>query len=119
MKKKHRAFLKWAGGKYALSDVINSMLPKGNRLIEPFVGAGSVFLNSDYDEYLLSDINQDLVNLYRILQRTPDKFIEDARRFFAAENNQADVYYQLRKEFNASADPYFRSLVFLYIISIC
>ena len=61
MKKKHRAFLKWAGGKYALSDVINSMLPKGNRLIEPFVGAGSVFLNSDYDEYLLSDINQDLV----------------------------------------------------------
>ncbi|MFT5297982.1 MAG: DNA adenine methylase, partial [Colwellia sp.] len=31
------------------------MLPKGNRLIEPFVGAGSVFLNSDYDEYLLSD----------------------------------------------------------------
>jgi DNA adenine methylase len=115
MKKKHRAFLKWAGGKYALSDVINSMLPKGNRLIEPFVGAGSIFLNSDYDEYLLSDINQDLVNLYRIVQRTPEKFIADARLFFSSENNQAERYYQLRKEFNASSDPYFRSLVFLYM----
>ncbi|MBA6340668.1 Dam family site-specific DNA-(adenine-N6)-methyltransferase [Colwellia sp. MB02u-10] len=115
MKKKHRAFLKWAGGKYALTDVINSMLPKGNRLIEPFVGAGSVFLNSDYDEYLLNDINQDLINLYRIVQRTPDKFIADARRLFSPENNQADSYYQLRKDFNASSDPYFRSLVFLYM----
>ena len=42
MIKKHRAFLKWAGGKYGLCDVINKMLPKGDRLIEPFVGAGSV-----------------------------------------------------------------------------
>jgi DNA adenine methylase len=115
MKKKHRAFLKWAGGKYALSDVINSMLPQGNRLIEPFIGAGSVFLNSDFDDYLLSDINQDLINLYRILQRSPDKFIDDVRRLFSVENNQADSYYQLRKEFNASTDPYFRSLVFLYM----
>ena len=66
---------------------------------------GQYFLNSDYDEYLLSDINQDLVNLYRIVQRTPDKFIADARRFFTPEYNQAEKYYQLRKEFNASADP--------------
>lgn len=115
MSKKHRAFLKWAGGKYGLIDVINTMLPTGERLVEPFVGAGSVFLNSDYQSYLLSDINQDLINLYRILQHSPDKFIDDARKFFTAEKNQANVYYQLRKEFNASQDPYFRSLVFLYM----
>jgi DNA adenine methylase len=115
MRKKHRAFLKWAGGKYGLSDVINTMLPKGDRLIEPFVGAGSVFLNSDYKEYLLSDINQDLINLYRIVQRTPQKFIDDARKLFTPEYNQAEKYYQLRKEFNESKEPYFRSLVFLYM----
>jgi DNA adenine methylase len=91
------------------------MLPKGNRLIEPFVGAGSVFLNSNYDEYLLSDINQDLVNLYRIVQRTPDKFIADARKYFTPEYNHAEKYYQLRQAFNESKDPYFRSLVFLYM----
>ena len=115
MKKKQRAFLKWAGGKYSLSDVINKMLPKGERLIEPFVGAGSIFLNSDYDNYLLNDINQDLINLYQILQQKPDQFIEDARQFFTPENNDAEVYYQFRKEFNGSEDKYFRSLMFLYM----
>ena len=115
MKKKQRAFLKWAGGKYSLSDVINKMLPKGERLIEPFVGAGSIFLNSDYKEYLLNDINQDLINLYQILKEQPDAFIEDARQFFTEKHNQADVYYQHRKEFNESDDRYFRSLMFLYM----
>lgn len=91
------------------------MLPKGERLIEPFVGAGSIFLNSDYDNYLLNDINQDLINLYQILQQKPDQFIEDARQFFTPENNDAEIYYQFRKEFNESEDKYFRSLMFLYM----
>ncbi len=115
MSKKHRAFLKWAGGKYGLSDVIAKMLPKGECLIEPFVGAGSVFLNTDYPKYILNDINQDLINLYKILQVKPDAFIEDARALFCMENNQSDIYYQFRKEFNDSNDSYFRSLVFLYM----
>ncbi|WP_440877236.1 Dam family site-specific DNA-(adenine-N6)-methyltransferase [Thalassotalea sp. PLHSN55] len=113
--KKHRAFLKWAGGKYGLSDVIRKMLPQGDCLIEPFVGAGSIFLNTDYDHYLLNDINQDLINLYQILKEQPQRFINDAQRVFTPENNQPEVYYQLRSEFNASDDPYFRSLIFLYM----
>ncbi|NQY34586.1 MAG: Dam family site-specific DNA-(adenine-N6)-methyltransferase [Alteromonadaceae bacterium] len=115
MKKKHRAFLKWAGGKYGLSDVIRKILPKGDRLIEPFVGAGSVFLNTDYPHYLLNDINQDLINLYQILQKRPQQFITDAAKLFDISNNQSEVYYQLRSEFNQSKDKYFRSLIFLYM----
>ncbi len=115
MKTKHRAFLKWAGGKYGLSDVIAKMLPKGDCLIEPFVGAGSVFLNTNYSNYILSDINQDLINLYQILQTKPDDYIADARLLFSPENNQSESYYQLRKEFNDSEDSYFRSIVFLYM----
>jgi DNA adenine methylase len=115
MVQKHRAFLKWAGGKYALCEMINKMLPRGERLIEPFVGAGSVFLNSNYEHYLLSDINQDLINLYQILKDNPNQFIVDAAKYFTPEFNQAEVYYQLRADFNASTDPYFRSLVFLYM----
>jgi DNA adenine methylase len=41
--KKQRAFLKWAGGKYSLIESITEFLPTGNVLVEPFVGAGSVF----------------------------------------------------------------------------
>ncbi|MDO7084036.1 Dam family site-specific DNA-(adenine-N6)-methyltransferase [Pseudocolwellia sp. AS88] len=115
MKIKHRAFLKWAGGKYTLSDTINKLLPDGKRLIEPFIGAGSIFLNTDYDEYVLNDINADLINLYKIVQQTPIKFIEDAARLFDQKNNDPEVYYHLRKEFNNTTDKYYRSLLFLYM----
>ncbi|KGK01083.1 Dam family site-specific DNA-(adenine-N6)-methyltransferase [Thalassotalea sp. ND16A] len=112
---KQRAFLKWAGGKYTLSDVIRKMLPKGNRLIEPFAGAGSIFLNTDFDQYLLNDINKDLINLYKTLQYQPELFIRDSARLFTPEFNIAEEYYQIRKQFNATDDPYQRSLMFLYM----
>lgn len=113
--KKQRAFLKWAGGKYGLVDDIRRVLPDGDKLIEPFAGACSVFLNTDYDRYLLNDINPDLITLYRILKRKPKSFIEDARKLFVTNNNQEASYYALRAQFNASTDAYERSLLFLYL----
>jgi len=115
MNKKNRAFLKWAGGKFTLTEQINARLPKANRLIEPFVGAGSVFLNSDFDEYVLNDINPDLIEMYKIIKRKPKQFIRDAKVYFQAKYNQEDVYYQLREKFNKSDDVYLRSLLFLYM----
>lgn len=50
--KKKRAFLKWAGGKYLLVEEIKKYLPEGDCLVEPFVGAGSVFLNTNYNAYI-------------------------------------------------------------------
>ncbi len=80
--KKHRAFLKWAGGKYLLLEEIQRHLPEGDCLVEPFVGAGSVFLNTGYDKYYLADINSDLINLYNIVKHRSVQFISDARLFF-------------------------------------
>ncbi|PWI33125.1 DNA adenine methylase [Vibrio albus] len=113
--KKQRAFLKWAGGKYGLVENINSHLPPAKRLIEPFVGAGSVFLNTDYEEYLLADINQDLINLYNLLKAEPDKYIREAWRLFQPECNRKEFYLDMRAQFNATNDIWFRSLAFLYM----
>lgn len=113
--KKHRAFLKWAGGKYLLLDDIQRHLPEGDCLVEPFVGAGSVFLNTTYDHYYLADINSDLINLYNIVKYRSSQFIDDARHYFTAERNLADIYYEYRKVFNQSEDPYQRALLFLYL----
>lgn len=113
--KKNRAFLKWAGGKYRLVEQINAHLPDAKKLIEPFVGAGSVFLNSDYPSYLLNDINPDLINLYKILQTQAENYIHDSETLFTAQNNCAERYYALRTEFNASRDIYQRAVLFLYL----
>jgi site-specific DNA-adenine methylase len=53
-----RPFLKWAGGKFSLLSELDRHIPAGKRLIEPFVGGGSVFLNSDkHESFLLADVN--------------------------------------------------------------
>jgi len=115
MQKKNRAFLKWAGGKYSLVEHIQARLPQANKLIEPFVGAGSVFLNTQYKRYLLNDINPDLINLYNFLKVQPDAIIHDARSFFSGERNDEKMYYALREEFNATEDEYYRAILFLYL----
>ncbi|BFT28931.1 Dam family site-specific DNA-(adenine-N6)-methyltransferase [Alteromonas sp. D210916BOD_24] len=115
MQKKNRAFLKWAGGKYSLVEDIQARLPQANKLIEPFVGAGSVFLNTHYKRYLLNDINPDLINLYNFLKAQPDALINDAREFFSGKRNDEKMYYALRDEFNATQDEYYRAILFLYL----
>lgn len=115
IKNKQRAFLKWAGGKYNIVENIGALLPKKKILVEPFVGAGSVFLNTDFDEYVLNDINPDLINLYRILQTQSEKYIQQAIKHFTPETNHSDYYYDIREKFNNSQDKMSRSIWFLYL----
>ncbi len=113
--KKQRAFLKWAGGKYGLVEDIQRHLPAARKLVEPFVGAGSVFLNTDYDQYLLADINPDLINLYNLLKDKPADYITESKRWFTPEYNRKEVYLDVRAQFNATDDVMYRSLAFLYM----
>ncbi len=114
-----RPFLKWPGGKYRLVDRISKALGKGDRLIEPFVGSGAIFLNTNYDQYLLADNNPDLINLFETLHQEGDEFIEFVRPFFEPEKNNADTYYELRDEFNSSTDIRYKSALFIYLNRHC
>ncbi|OYW96727.1 MAG: DNA adenine methylase, partial [Alishewanella sp. 32-51-5] len=82
VQQRSRAFLKWAGGKYNLVSQIQQHLPQADCLVEPFVGAGSVFLNTQYAAYRLNDINADLIELYKIVQQQAERYIADARALF-------------------------------------
>lgn len=119
MAKKQRAFLKWAGGKFNLVEAITGHLPSADVLVEPFVGAGSVFLNTDYAHYVLNDINADLIHLYQFLQSKPTQLIADARLFFTESHNEKANYLAIRQQFNQTTDPYLRSLQFLYLNRHC
>lgn len=119
MVKKQRAFLKWAGGKYNLMEAIVGHLPEADTLVEPFVGAGSVFLNTNYSNYLLNDINADLIHLYQFLQQKPQQLINDARLLFVDNNNEKSVFLAMRQLFNQTTDPYLRSLLFLFLNRHC
>lgn len=109
-----RSFLKWAGGKFTVLPKILEALPPGKRLVEPFVGSGVVFLNTNFDVYHLNDTNGDLIALYKTLVATPQLFIQYAAKYFEKKYNTAEKYYTLREKFNRLEDTTERSALFLY-----
>lgn len=117
---RQRPFLKWAGNKYRILEHINQVLPpvggrRARRLVEPFVGAGAVFLNTAYPQALLNDINGDLMNLYTLLQHDVQDMIAVCRSLFTPETNTPLAYYALRQEFNQTTDPQRKAALFLYL----
>nr|WP_308168640.1 Dam family site-specific DNA-(adenine-N6)-methyltransferase [Cedecea davisae] len=115
-----RPFLKWAGGKFSLLGELDKHIPAGQRLIEPFVGGGSVFLNSDkHAQFLLADVNADLINLYRMLAAAPDDVIAAARHMFELLNS-ADDFDAIKAEFNGQClDAVERAAALLYLNRHC
>lgn len=111
----NRSFLKWMGGKGRIIPQLLKYLPKGDRLIEPFVGGGNVFINTNYKNYLITDLNQDLINVYNRLKSEPQNLIEKLDQLY----NQEIDYYQARNNFNNQAQTIKRAALFIYLNRHC
>lgn len=111
-----KPFLKWAGSKRRLLPQLLPLLPPGNRLIEPFVGAGNVFLATDYPDYLLSDFNPVLMACYRALKDDTEGFIALCADLFIDDNRSAEAYARLRARYNDPGTSMTdRAALFVYI----
>lgn len=110
-----RSPLKWAGGKYRVLERISSALPTGERLVEPFLGSGVVFLNTDYPAYFLADLNADLIGFFRDISSGGKNFINYCASYFTPKSNNADFFYKLRGRFNELEPGPERSAIFLYL----
>lgn len=111
----NKPFLKWAGNKFRIIDRIHKILPGGKRLVEPFAGSGAVFLNTDFDEYLICDSNADLIGLFNTLKTEGRHFIEACAELFTGAHNNADSFYAMRERFNQSTDVAERAQLFVYL----
>lgn len=103
--------LKWVGSKVRLMPQLLPHLPEGKRLVEPFAGSCSVMLNTEYDEYLIADVNPDLVNLYKVMAYQTDAFLNELEILFSAgslgeEETRAIYFYAVRDAFNMSGKAY-------------
>jgi DNA adenine methylase len=64
----NRSPLFYVGDKYKLVQEIKPYFPeKINRFIEPFVGGGSMYLNINAKQYLLNDIDSNVIDIHRFL----------------------------------------------------
>lgn len=64
----------YVGDKYKLLPQIAPLFPKEfKRIIEPFVGGGSVFLNADAQEVLANDLDSNVIGIHRLLLSQAEK----------------------------------------------
>lgn len=105
----------WLGGKKALHqkiiDVIN-VIPH-QTYVEPFVGMGGVFLRRQWKPRLevMNDLNGEITNLFRILQRHYPQFME-VMRFQISSRREFD---RLRKCDPATLTDLERAARFLFL----
>ena len=109
-------FLKWAGGKRKLVEVLAKSLANGDRLVEPFVGSGAVFMGTNYKKYLLCDTNTDLIGLFNNLKNNTTKLLAETESLFSGKFKTEEAFYELRETFNKlEAEDLKKSALFVYL----
>lgn len=88
-------FLKWAGGKRWLVAQREFHAPLfSGRYIEPFLGGGAVFFKLLPKNAILSDLNPDLINAYKVVRDFPEELIFELNRH--QESHSKSYYYDVR-----------------------
>jgi DNA adenine methylase len=91
-----RPFLKWAGGKSKLIQQYIPYIPKEfNTYYEPFLGGGALFFHLLPKSAVLTDINPELINIYRCVKDKTEPLI--ALLVEHQDKHNKDYYYRVRQ----------------------
>jgi DNA adenine methylase len=134
--KQPKPFLKWAGGKTQLINVISTKIPYKIEdsfvYIEPFVGSGAVLfwvLNnySNLKMAVINDVNTDLINTYRTIANSVEKIIlllkkwEKEYHNLSANEEKKKAYYYLKRDlFNTrTSEIITQAALFIFLNKTC
>lgn len=131
-----RPFVKWAGGKGQLLDVLKANLPDGmetniTKYAEPMVGGGALLfalLNEyDFEEVYINDNNKELITVFNVLKNDSDsliKYLQILQKEYEMLNaeEQQKYYYEKREQFNQM--PYgensvVKAALFIFLNKTC
>ncbi|MBD1902523.1 DNA adenine methylase [Trichocoleus sp. DQ-A3] len=111
-----RPFLKWAGGKSQLiQQYIPYFPPKFTTYYEPFLGGGALFFHLLPKVSILTDINADLVNVFRCVRDEVEPLIEFLQQHQM--NHSKEYYYCVR--LMQPNTPLERAARFIYLNKTC
>jgi len=94
-----RPFVKWAGGKRQLVEELLRSRPKQyKRYIEPFIGGGALFFALKPKNAYISDINEELINIYRVVKEDVGALIAELRKHERnyREGDPQEYFYTIR-----------------------
>lgn len=140
--------IKWVGGKSQfiskIKDKIGQACSGENaRLVEPFVGGGSVFLNLVPSSLWINDINPQLVNMYQMVKTQPNELLGRLQEMVTEMNqhvkkndapkrnrrkqdnrpqeliDKEDYYYKIRDIDVSSQPPIRQAAIFIFLNKTC
>ncbi len=126
--KEYRPFIKWVGGKRGLLKQLLPLFPKDfNDYYEPFLGGGAIFFELSSQGLLkgkrvvLSDINAELINSYRVVKEKPEQLIQNLKEY--KKLHSKEFYYKIReldrKESFKELSDLDRATRFIYLNKTC
>ena len=81
LKEETYPIVKWVGGKRQLMfELLKNMPENYNRYFEPFIGGGALFFELQPDNAYISDMNEELINLYQVVRDNVDELIADLQK---------------------------------------
>ncbi|MEA2165830.1 MAG: adenine methylase [Thermoanaerobaculia bacterium] len=90
-----KSIIRWAGSKRSLLPELRASVPETfSRYVEPFVGSACLFFDLQPKEAILSDLNEELIGMYRAVRRDPYLVLEAFRRLPRGKK----AYYRIRGE---------------------
>ena len=106
-----KPFVKWAGGKRQILTHIKGFIDdfaknnEGYTYYEPFLGGGAVFFDLVPHKAVINDLNEDLMNAYRVIGS--DKYrelIEKLKEFENCYNQDRDGFYYDTRGWDRDSD---------------
>lgn len=81
LKEETYPIVKWVGGKRQLMFELLKNMPKSyNRYFEPFIGGGALFFELQPSNAYISDMNEELINLYNVVKNDVYELIEELKK---------------------------------------
>lgn len=74
-------------------DILHEKIPKKyNKYIEPFIGGGAMYFSLDNETSIISDVNEELINTYKVIKNNVYELINELSLY----HNTEDEFYRVR-----------------------
>ena len=111
-----KPFVKWAGGKRQLINLLIDNAPTSfGRYFEPFVGGGALLFALLPSAATITDANPELINAYQIIRDELPALMKDLARH----RNDEEYFYAIRAKQPARLSAVKRASRFLYLNKTC
>jgi len=112
--------VKWVGGKRQLMLELQKNMPENyNRYFEPFIGGGALFFYLQPDNAYISDMNEELINLYQVVRDNVEELITDLQKHNISKEYFMDIRNIDRTEEYKNWSDIQKASRFIYLNRTC